>query len=186
MTAAPMMARRRSSRSESQPRGQVNRNPPRVPHAMNTATPPVSSPRRCAKIGPRVKNALVVTPHKNAATSPKGDCRNSPLRLIRVPPSSRMGATARVKAIGTKATGLILPFACALIWQPIFAFKKSLPGLIGLSYRTLGQYRRMRHWDRVNHYECEAVCPAEISATFISRLNREYAIAAAKEAIAVG
>jgi succinate dehydrogenase / fumarate reductase, iron-sulfur subunit len=32
-----------------------------------------------------------------------------------------------------------------------------------------------------NHYECEAVCPAEISATFISRLNREYAIAAARE-----
>jgi len=26
-----------------------------------------------------------------------------------------------------------------------------------------------------NHYECEAVCPAEISATFISRLYREYA-----------
>jgi hypothetical protein len=42
----PMMARRRSSRSESQPRGQVNRNPPRVPHAMYTATKPVSSPRR--------------------------------------------------------------------------------------------------------------------------------------------
>ncbi len=26
-----------------------------------------------------------------------------------------------------------------------------------------------------NTYECEAVCPAEISATFIARLNREYA-----------
>ena len=36
-----------------------------------------------------------------------------------------------------------------------------------------------------NHYECEAVCPAEVSATFISRLNRDYAIAAAKEALAV-
>ena len=37
-----------------------------------------------------------------------------------------------------------------------------------------------------NHYECEAVCPADISATFISRLNRDYATAAVKEALAVG
>jgi succinate dehydrogenase / fumarate reductase, iron-sulfur subunit len=36
-----------------------------------------------------------------------------------------------------------------------------------------------------NHYECEAVCPAEVSVTFISRLNREYAMAAAKETLAV-
>jgi succinate dehydrogenase iron-sulfur subunit len=36
-----------------------------------------------------------------------------------------------------------------------------------------------------NHYECEAVCPAEISATFISRLNRDYAVAATKDALAV-
>ena len=36
-----------------------------------------------------------------------------------------------------------------------------------------------------NHYECEAICPAEVSATFISRLNRDYATAAAKEALTV-
>jgi succinate dehydrogenase / fumarate reductase iron-sulfur subunit len=36
-----------------------------------------------------------------------------------------------------------------------------------------------------NHYECEAICPAEVSATFISRLNRDYTIAAAKEALSV-
>ena len=34
-----------------------------------------------------------------------------------------------------------------------------------------------------NHYECEAVCPAEISALFITRLNREYALAEVKEAV---
>ena len=33
-----------------------------------------------------------------------------------------------------------------------------------------------------NHYECEAVCPAEISASFIARMNRDYAMAAAEEA----
>jgi len=36
-----------------------------------------------------------------------------------------------------------------------------------------------------NHYECEAVCPAEINRTFISRLNREYRKAATREAVAV-
>jgi succinate dehydrogenase / fumarate reductase, iron-sulfur subunit len=35
-----------------------------------------------------------------------------------------------------------------------------------------------------NHYECEAVCPAEISATFISRLNRDYAVASIREGLA--
>jgi succinate dehydrogenase / fumarate reductase iron-sulfur subunit len=36
-----------------------------------------------------------------------------------------------------------------------------------------------------NHYECEAVCPAEISASFISRLNRDYARASTKQATAL-
>ena len=31
-----------------------------------------------------------------------------------------------------------------------------------------------------NYYECEAVCPAEIPALFIAKLNREYAIAEVK------
>ena len=34
-----------------------------------------------------------------------------------------------------------------------------------------------------NHYECEAVCPAEISALFITKLNREYAAASLKTAV---
>ncbi len=37
-----------------------------------------------------------------------------------------------------------------------------------------------------NHYECEAVCPAEISATFISRLNRDYGAASLTDALTVG
>ncbi len=32
-----------------------------------------------------------------------------------------------------------------------------------------------------NYYECEAVCPAEIPATVIARLNREYIMASAKD-----
>ena len=34
-----------------------------------------------------------------------------------------------------------------------------------------------------NTYECEAVCPAEISASFIAKLNREYAIASLRERV---
>ena len=33
-----------------------------------------------------------------------------------------------------------------------------------------------------NQYECEAACPKEISVRWITKLNRDYAIAAAKEA----
>ena len=34
-----------------------------------------------------------------------------------------------------------------------------------------------------NYYECEAVCPAEIPATVIAKLNREYVCASAKDAV---
>jgi len=36
-----------------------------------------------------------------------------------------------------------------------------------------------------NYYACEAVCPAGIPASFIARMNREYTLASAKEAIGV-
>jgi len=34
-----------------------------------------------------------------------------------------------------------------------------------------------------NTYECEAVCPAEISASFIAKLNREYSRASLKRSV---
>ena len=34
-----------------------------------------------------------------------------------------------------------------------------------------------------NYYECEGVCPAEISSSFISMLNREYVFAVAKDTV---
>jgi succinate dehydrogenase / fumarate reductase iron-sulfur subunit len=33
-----------------------------------------------------------------------------------------------------------------------------------------------------NHFECEAVCPKEISATFIAELNRDYRKALSRRA----
>ncbi len=34
-----------------------------------------------------------------------------------------------------------------------------------------------------NHYECEAVCPAEISVQWIAKMNREYSVATVKESV---
>jgi succinate dehydrogenase / fumarate reductase iron-sulfur subunit len=34
-----------------------------------------------------------------------------------------------------------------------------------------------------NQYECEAACPKEISVRWITKLNRDYAVAIVKEAL---
>jgi succinate dehydrogenase / fumarate reductase iron-sulfur subunit len=49
--------------------------------------------------------------------------------------------------------------------------------------RVLGMVRQMDaegFGNCTNTYECEAVCPAEISASFIAKMNREYALASLK------
>lgn len=51
--------------------------------------------------------------------------------------------------------------------------------------RVLGMVRQMDaegFGNCTNQYECEAVCPKEISVDNIARLNRDYAVAAAREA----
>ena len=50
--------------------------------------------------------------------------------------------------------------------------------------RVLGMVRQMDvegFGNCTNTYECEAVCPAEISASFIAKMNREYAVASLRE-----
>lgn len=52
--------------------------------------------------------------------------------------------------------------------------------------RVLGMVRAMDaqgFGNCTNQYECEAVCPKEISADFIAKLNREYVAAAFKESV---
>jgi len=52
--------------------------------------------------------------------------------------------------------------------------------------RVLGMVRQMDSegfGNCTNQYECEAVCPKEISVENISKLNRDFAIAAAKEGL---
>lgn len=53
--------------------------------------------------------------------------------------------------------------------------------------RVLGMVRTMDaegFGNCTNQYECEAVCPKEIGAENIAKLNRDYALAAAKEGLA--
>lgn len=52
--------------------------------------------------------------------------------------------------------------------------------------RTLNMVHQMDNegfGNCTNHYECEAACPKEISADFISQMNREYASAVAKDSV---
>ncbi|NOY00752.1 MAG: succinate dehydrogenase/fumarate reductase iron-sulfur subunit [Verrucomicrobia bacterium] len=52
--------------------------------------------------------------------------------------------------------------------------------------RTLAMVRQMDaegFGNCTNQYECEAVCPKEISADNIAKLNRDYVISSAKEAV---
>lgn len=53
--------------------------------------------------------------------------------------------------------------------------------------RTLAMVRQMDaegFGNCTNQYECEAVCPKEISVENIAKLNRDYALAAAREGLA--
>ena len=72
----------------------------------------------------------------------------------------------------------------------MWAAKVSDPGLLpqGQAERNKRIVRKMNELgfgNCRNHYECEAACPAEINAMFISRLNRDYVVAVTREAVAV-
>lgn len=52
--------------------------------------------------------------------------------------------------------------------------------------RTLGMVRQMDKegfGNCTNHYECEAACPKEIKRTWIGKMNRDFTVAAIKEAV---
>jgi succinate dehydrogenase / fumarate reductase iron-sulfur subunit len=55
--------------------------------------------------------------------------------------------------------------------------------------RVLGMVRQMDaegFGNCSNYYQCEAVCPAHIPASFIAKMNRDYAIASIKEVAGIG
>ena len=58
-------------------------------------------------------------------------------------------------------------------------------GQVEKDKRTIGMVQQMDaegFGNCTNHYECEAVCPKEISADHIAKLNRDYLAASAREA----
>jgi succinate dehydrogenase / fumarate reductase, iron-sulfur subunit len=88
--------------------------------------------------------------------------------------------------IGCGACAAACPNASAMLFT---AAKVSHLAFLpqGVPERTSRVLRMVRQMDEegfgncTNTYECEAVCPAEISASFISKLNREYAHALWRE-----
>jgi succinate dehydrogenase / fumarate reductase, iron-sulfur subunit len=57
------------------------------------------------------------------------------------------------------------------------------PERTGRVLRMVAQMDKEGFGNCSNYYECEAVCPAEIPAVVITKLNREYAAASLKSAI---
>src|SRR5216110_917874 len=90
--------------------------------------------------------------------------------------------------IGCGACAAACPNGSAMLFAAAkVSHLSSLPQ--GAPERTLRVTKMVRQMDAegfgncTNTYECEAVCPAEISASFIAKLNREYARAVLQRSV---
>jgi succinate dehydrogenase / fumarate reductase iron-sulfur subunit len=105
---------------------------------------------------------------------------------IPVPKHSADLAMEAAACIGCGACAAACPNASAMLFT---AAKVSHLAFLpqGAPERTSRVLKMVRKMDAegfgncTNTYECEAVCPAEISASFIAKLNREYAVASLRE-----
>jgi succinate dehydrogenase / fumarate reductase iron-sulfur subunit len=101
---------------------------------------------------------------------------------IPVPKHNSELAMEAAACIGCGACAAACPNASAMLFT---AAKVSHLAFLpqGGPERTSRVLKMVRQMDAegfgncTNTYECEAVCPAEISASFIAKLNREYAMA---------
>jgi succinate dehydrogenase / fumarate reductase iron-sulfur subunit len=101
---------------------------------------------------------------------------------IPVPKHNADIAMEAAACIGCGACAAACPNASAMLFT---AAKVSHLAFLpqGGPERTLRVLKMVQQMDTegfgncTNTYECEAVCPAEISASFIAKLNREYAVA---------
>src|SRR5437588_3840762 len=97
-----------------------------------------------------------------------------------VPKHNADRAMEAAACIGCGACAAACPNASAMLFT---AAKVSHLAFFpqGAPERTLRALKMVRQMDAegfgncTNTYECEAVCPAEISASFIAKLNRQYA-----------
>nr|MDQ6940287.1 4Fe-4S dicluster domain-containing protein [Verrucomicrobiota bacterium] len=101
---------------------------------------------------------------------------------IPVPKHNADVAMEAAACIGCGACAAACPNASAMLFA---SAKVSHLALLpqGVPERTNRVLKMVEQMDAegfgncTNTYECEAVCPAEISASFIAKLNREYATA---------
>jgi succinate dehydrogenase / fumarate reductase iron-sulfur subunit len=107
---------------------------------------------------------------------------------IPVPKTSADLAMEAAACIGCGACAAACPNASAMLFTSAKVSHLALlpQGHPERESRVLKMVRQMDaegFGNCTNTYECEAVCPAEISASFISKLNREYARASWKNRI---
>jgi succinate dehydrogenase / fumarate reductase iron-sulfur subunit len=107
---------------------------------------------------------------------------------IPVPKHAADLAMEAAACIGCGACAAACPNASAMLFV---GAKVSHLALLpqGQAERTSRALKMVRTMDEEgfgncsNYYECEAVCPAEIPVAVIARLNREFAVAAAKDSV---
>ncbi|MCX7868781.1 MAG: succinate dehydrogenase/fumarate reductase iron-sulfur subunit [Terrimicrobiaceae bacterium] len=107
---------------------------------------------------------------------------------IPIPKSLADQAMDAAACIGCGACAAACPNSSAMLFVSAkVVHLGSLPqGQPEKDRRVLGMVRQMDaegFGNCSNYYACEAVCPAGIPAAFIAKMNREYNIAAVKEAV---
>ena len=105
---------------------------------------------------------------------------------IPIPKDNADLAMEAAACIGCGACAAACPNASAMLFTSAKVSHLALlpQGQAERSRRVLRMVRRMDEegfGNCTNTYECEAVCPAEVSASFIAKLNREYALASLRE-----
>ncbi|MEP7071511.1 MAG: succinate dehydrogenase/fumarate reductase iron-sulfur subunit [Verrucomicrobiota bacterium] len=105
---------------------------------------------------------------------------------IPIPKKSADLAMEAAACIGCGACAAACPNASAMLFTAAkvshLAFlPQGDPERVNRALRMVRQMDAEGFGNCTNTYECEAVCPAEISASFISKLNREYALATLRE-----